>query len=63
MQNIEFEFEGKVYRVTVQMYNLHRPISLPDGRVIKVGRWREDYFPPQPRDLRVIDVAKAVEVK
>jgi len=60
---IRFEFEGKVYEVMVLPYDLYRPILLPDGRVIGVGRWREDFFPPQPRNLYVINSVKATEVK
>src|SRR3989344_7967306 len=49
---IQFEFEGEKYTLPMDAtYAIH--IVLPDGRVLRVGRWLES-LPPIPSRLTVV---------
>lgn len=59
---ISFNFEGKKYEVDMDAYRKNLRIQLPDGRLLRVERWLE-CGPPIPHGLKIIEVAKAVEVE
>lgn len=56
MDPIEFEFEDKQYRVSMDAYTLNLAIRLPepDGRLIRPDYWNER-MPPIPMNLRLVE--------
>lgn len=51
---IKFKYNGKLYEVSMAVYNENKSIKMPDGKVINVLGWLESY-PPQPMGFEIVD--------
>lgn len=51
---IKFKYNGKLYEVSMAVYNENKSIKMPDGKVINVLGWLESY-PPQPMGFEIVN--------
>ncbi len=51
---IKFKYNGKLYEVSMAVYNENKSIKMPDGKIINVLGWLESY-PPQPMGFEIVN--------
>lgn len=51
---IKFNYNGKLYEVSMSVYDENKSIQMPDGKVMNVLGWLESY-PPQPMGFEFVE--------